>query len=66
MSDIVDIIVGFDQREAVAYHTFTQSVIEKSSIPIRFLPLNINSLSNYKETHQDGSNEFIYSRRKPW
>ena len=62
MTDIVDIIVGFDQREAVAYHTFTQSVIEKSSIPIRFLPLNINSLSNYKETHQDGSNEFIYSR----
>jgi len=62
MSDIVDIIVGFDQREAVAYHAFTQSVIEKSSIPIRFLPLNINSLSNYKETHQDGSNEFIYTR----
>ena len=62
MSDIVDIVVGFDQREAVAYHAFTQSVIEKSSTPIRFLPLNINSLSNYKETHQDGSNEFIYSR----
>ena len=62
MNDIVDIVVGFDQREAVAYHAFTQSVIEKSSIPIRFLPLNINSLTNYKETHEDGSNEFIYSR----
>ena len=62
MNDIVDVVVGFDQREAVAYHVFTQSVIEKSSIPIRFLPLNINSLTNYKETHKDGSNEFIYSR----
>ena len=62
MNDIVDVVVGFDQREAVAYHAFTQSVIEKSSIPIRFLPLNINSLTNYKETHKDGSNEFIYSR----
>ena len=62
MNDIVDIVVGFDQREAVAYHSFTQSVIEKSSIPIRFLPLNINSLTKYKETHEDGSNEFIYSR----
>ena len=62
MNDIVDVVVGFDQREAVAYHAFTQSVIEKSSIPIRFLPLNINSLTNYKETHEDGSNEFIYSR----
>ena len=47
MNDIVDVVVGFDQREAVAYHAFTQSVIEKSSIPIRFLPLNINSLTNY-------------------
>ena len=53
MNDIVDVVVGFDQREAVAYHAFTQSVIEKSSIPIRFLPLNINSLTNYKEMHDD-------------
>ena len=62
MNDIIDIVVGFDSREAVAYHTFTQSVIEKSSLPIRFLPLNIGSLSNYRELHNDGSNEFIYSR----
>ncbi len=62
MNDIVDIVVGFDPREAVAYHTFTQSVIEKSTVPTRFLPLNISSLSNYRELHNDGSNEFIYSR----
>ena len=62
MNDVVDIVVGFDQREAVAYHVFTQSVIEKSSIPVRFLPLNINLLSNYEEKHLDGSNDFIYSR----
>ena len=62
MSEIVDIVVGFDQREAVAYHTFAQSVIEKSTIPVRFLPLSISSLSNYNERHNDGSNDFIYSR----
>lgn len=62
MTQLVDLAVGFDQREATAYHTFVQSVIEKSSIPVRFLPLNINSLSTYNETHSDGSNEFIYSR----
>ena len=62
MSEIVDIIVGFDQREAVAYHTFTQSVIEKSTMPVRFLPLSISSLSHYNERHNDGSNDFIYSR----
>ena len=45
MDDIIDIVVGFDEREAVAYHTFTQSVIEKSSVPTRFLPLSTKSLS---------------------
>ena len=62
MNDIIDIVVGFDPREAVAYHTFAQSVIAKSSSPTRFLPLNISSLSNYQELHKDGSNDFIYSR----
>ena len=62
MDEIISMVVGFDQREAVAYHTFTQSVIEKSSIPVSFIPLAINSLKDYKETHTDKSNDFIYSR----
>jgi len=62
MVEPVDIVVGFDQKEAVAYHTFVQSVINTATLPVRFLPLNINSLSTYKEVHEDGSNNFIYSR----
>ena len=62
MNEKINIIVGFDQREAIAYHTFTQSIIEKSSIPVFFTPLAINTLKGYKETHNDRSNEFIYSR----
>jgi lipopolysaccharide biosynthesis glycosyltransferase len=62
MTELVEIVVGFDQKEAVAYHTFVQSVIDNSTIPVRFLPLNINSLYSYKEVHKDGSNNFIYSR----
>jgi lipopolysaccharide biosynthesis glycosyltransferase len=62
LDEIISLVVGFDQREAVAYHTFTQSVIEKSSIPVSFIPLAINSLKDYKETHTDKSNDFIYSR----
>lgn len=62
MSLKVTIIVGFDQREAIAYHTFCQSVLEKSSMPVCFIPLAKNTLSDYKEVHTDGSNTFIYSR----
>jgi lipopolysaccharide biosynthesis glycosyltransferase len=62
MIECIPIVVGFDQREAIAYHTFTQSIIEKSSVPVRFIPLAVNTLKNYKETHNDRSNDFIYSR----
>ena len=55
-------VVGFDQKEAIAYHTFCQSVIDKSSIPVQFIPLSMQNLYFYRETHSDGSNKFIYSR----
>lgn len=58
----IPIVVGFDQREAVAYHVFCQSVLDKASRPVQFIPLAMNVLQFYKETHTDGSNRFIYSR----
>lgn len=62
MNKQIKIVIGFDQRESVAYHTFCQSIIEKASSPVSFMPLAINNLSDYKETHSDKSNDFIYSR----
>lgn len=62
MNEIVKIVIGFDQREAIAFHTFTQSIIQKSSLPLEIIPLAINNLNGYKETHADKSNDFIYSR----
>jgi lipopolysaccharide biosynthesis glycosyltransferase len=62
MSEKIFLIVGFDQKESVAYHVFCQSVLEKSTIPVTFLPLADNALDCYKEKHADGSNKFIYSR----
>ena len=62
MGEKINVVVGFDQKEAIAFHTFTQSVIEKSSLPVSFIPLAINTLYEYKETHNDRSNDFVYSR----
>lgn len=59
---MIPIVVGFDAREAIAYHTFCQSVLEKSSEPVSFMPLAPNTLRGYQEMHSDGSNAFIYSR----
>lgn len=60
--DPVKLIVGFDQREAIAYHVFCQSVLEKAKTPVQFLPLTQKSLPGYEERHVDGSNMFTYTR----
>ena len=58
----VKIYIGFDQREAIAYHTFVQSLIENASIPLDITPLAVRNLKGYEEKHEDKSNDFVYSR----
>lgn len=53
---MIRIFVGFDQREAVNYHAFCQSVIDTCSRPVSFTPLG-NILKR-----SDGSNAFNVSR----
>lgn len=59
---MIKIFIGYDSREAVAYHVCAQSILRHSSQLISFIPLALNNLSSYVERHTDGSNEFIYSR----
>jgi lipopolysaccharide biosynthesis glycosyltransferase len=59
---VIKIFVGFDPREAVAFHTFSHSVLEHASVPVAITPLVLRSLPGYEEMHRDGSNTFIYSR----
>lgn len=59
---MIPIFIGYDPREAVAYHVCSNSLIRHSSQPISISPLALNILKDYKETHTDGSNHFIYSR----
>lgn len=58
----IPIFVGYDPREAVAYHVCVNSIIRHASRPVSIVPLSLNLLSGYNETHNDGSNHFIYSR----
>ena len=59
---MIPIFIGFDPREAIAYHVCANSIIRQSSYPVSFNPLALNILKDYKESHTDGSNHFIYSR----
>ncbi len=58
----IPIFIGYDPREAVAYHTCANSIIRLASQPVAIIPLALNLFTDYEETHTDGSNHFIYSR----
>lgn len=51
----VRIFIGFDPREAAAYHVCCQSILEKSSLPVSFHPLT-------QKDQRGGSNSFTFSR----
>jgi lipopolysaccharide biosynthesis glycosyltransferase len=58
----IPIFIGYDPREAIAYHVCANSIIRHASQPVAIVPLALNLFADYKETHTDGSNQFIYSR----
>ena len=59
---MINLYVGYDAREAIAYHVFCHSVIKNTSIPVKITPLVLSQLKEFNETHQDRSNDFVYSR----
>jgi lipopolysaccharide biosynthesis glycosyltransferase len=58
----IPIFIGYDPREAIAFHTCVNSIIRHASQPVAIMPIALNLFRDYKETHTDGSNQFIYSR----
>ena len=58
----INLFVGFDPREAVAYHVFCSSIIQNTSVPVQITPLVLSQLKEFNETHDDRSNDFVYSR----
>jgi lipopolysaccharide biosynthesis glycosyltransferase len=58
----IPIFIGYDPREAIAFHTCVNSIVRHASQPVSIIPLSLNNFRDYTETHTDGSNQFIYSR----
>jgi hypothetical protein len=60
----LNVYIGFDSNEVVAYHVLCQSILSKSSRPVRFTPINIANLKGLfqRERNQLQSTEFSFSR----
>ena len=59
---MIPIFVGYDPREAIAFHVCVNSIIRHASQPVSIIPVALNLFKDYQETHTDGSNHFIYTR----
>ncbi len=58
--DSLKLFVGYDPREAICLHTFHQSILEHTTIPVSVTALHERMLQFNGQ--QDGTNAFIYSR----
>lgn len=59
---MIPVYIGYDPREAIAFHVCANSIIRQASEPVCVIPLALNTLKEYAEQHTDRSNDFIYSR----
>jgi len=59
---MISVFVGYDTKETIAYHVCANSIVRQSTQPVSIVPLALNLLNDYTETHTDTSNEFVYSR----
>ena len=41
------IFIGYDPKEAVAFHVLSHSLLERSSKPISIVPINLRNLKTY-------------------
>lgn len=64
MTEIIDIYVGFDSKEVIAHHVLSQSILEKSTVPVRITPINLANLGGIftRERNALQSTEFSFSR----
>ena len=61
---MINIYIGFDRHEEVAFHVLSASIIRRTSEPIAITPINLSSLKKIfsRELNPLQSTEFSFSR----
>ena len=61
---MIRIFIGYDPREAVAFHVLSHSIHTRASEPVEIFPLMLSQLRAIftRETHPLQSTEFSFSR----
>jgi hypothetical protein len=61
---VLRIFIGYDPVESVAWHTMAHSILERSSVPVALVPVNLANLKGIftRERDPKQSNEFSFTR----
>ena len=60
----IRVFIGYDPREAVAYHVLSHSILSRASQPVSIAPLMLSELGKHiwRERHSLQSTDFAFSR----
>lgn len=61
---VLDVFIGYDRQEIVAYHVLCQSILDHASRPVRFTPIALSAVRGVFQRPTVGlqSTEFSFSR----
>jgi lipopolysaccharide biosynthesis glycosyltransferase len=59
---MLQIFIGYDPRESVAYHTLVQSLMDNSSKPLAITPINLRNLNFSRPRDPKQSTDFAFTR----
>lgn len=61
---MINVFIGFDNKEKIAYHVLSESIRRNSTKPIAITPIAINNLTDdfVRERNSNQSTEFAFSR----
>lgn len=61
---MINIFIGYDANEEVAYHVLSASIIRRSTKPVSITPINLNSIKSIfnRERNPLQSTDFSFSR----
>ena len=61
--EMLSIFIGYDPKEAIAYHACVQSIIQNTTVPVSITPLCLSNIPEFKrELQPNQSTEFAFSR----
>lgn len=63
-SDVIQVYIGYDPREAIAFHVLSHSIVSRSSKPVMIMPIALANLKSEftRERNPLQSTDFSFSR----